>query len=152
GENPFQTFCFRLADEKNVAALDFFYTVKPLNFQLSILYDFIVDNLVQGLAEGVCAQDSDDEGILLGRKGLRGPFNELGQVVEERGIDVVLLEGLGMKLRRKKARPQEKDQQNIQHPTSNAEHRTRCELMPSWKLGVGCSMLDVTQKLHETLP
>src|SRR6185295_9454896 len=52
GENPFQTFCFRLADEKNVAALDFFYTVKPLNFQLSILYDFIVDNLVQGLAEG----------------------------------------------------------------------------------------------------
>src|SRR6266540_557093 len=71
-----------------------------------------LDNLVQGLSEGVCAQDPDDEGILRGRKGLRGPINELSQVVKERGLDVVFLEGLGSKRRGKNARPQENDKQN----------------------------------------
>ena len=33
--------------------------------------------------------------------------------------------------------------QNIQYPTSNAEHRTKCEAMPNWVLDVGCSLLDV---------
>src|SRR5207253_4131232 len=27
--------------------------------------------------------------------------------------------------------------QNIQHPTSNAEHRTKCKTMPHWELDVG---------------
>jgi hypothetical protein len=32
---------------------------------------------------------------------------------------------------------------NIEHRTSNVEHRTKFEAMPHWELDVGCSVLDV---------
>ena len=38
--------------------------------------------------------------------------------------------------------------QNIQHPTSNAEHRTRRQAMLPWELDVGCSVLDVLLPLN----
>ena len=89
---------------------DFVQLPKPMHDQLAIPYNFILDDLVQRLSKGVLAQDSNDQRSFRLRKRLRRPFDKLGQMIKERRLEIVFLEGLAAKRRRERA--QENDEQN----------------------------------------
>ena len=54
------------------------------------------NNFVQGAAKGVIANNADDKrGIGGGERRIR-PFDKFREVIEERGFDLILADGLGV--------------------------------------------------------
>src|SRR5579872_2284713 len=89
GENAFRSLAFGSADEKDLAVLDVLDAVIALNGQRVAVHFFVPYGFVQEAVKGVVTQNADTKG-LIGTGGRVGwPFDELGEVKQEDGLNLV---------------------------------------------------------------
>src|SRR3989475_8393403 len=88
-----QAALLRRADEQHVARFDALDRLDTADDQAPGLHGLAVDGL-ECLFGGIVAQDADGDGAASLGQGLARPFDELDEVIQEGGLDLVLVRGL----------------------------------------------------------
>ena len=132
GENLRQPLALRVADEQDVTLLDLLHAAVVFDAQRPVTRLFTAQQFPQKALERVVAQHSDDHGSFLFREGFGRPFDKLGEVEQERGLDQILLGDVRL---RRQVQPAE-EQPNRQDPRSESQASLHCRL----------------QNLHVTFP
>lgn len=88
-ENFGEMILFRRADEQHLAIGRFVRSLKGFELQRVAVDDFVLDGLLQIVAENILPQHADDDGRIGRGKRLRRPFDEFHEIINEGRFDLV---------------------------------------------------------------
>src|SRR5438132_4398026 len=85
--------------------------------ELPAIDGFAIDRLIDGAAKGVLAEDADDERGAAVAEGFGRPLDELGEVIEKGGFDLIFTRRLAWRLSARQATRQGEREHPAHHST-----------------------------------